>query len=351
MENWMPTIIAAFITCIVTMLGTWLITKSGLSVDLASAKEHLRRAQLERENQQKEKSELITRVELAASKINELEKVAKKYEDARSELKSAGVVRIYEQPVILVGPRLVGKTSLVMQWHAPWIYSRLDRTQRHKESKVPVFDFPLENRVSHFAMPDLYVECETHLVLRVHDFPGEPDEQVLIRNTVIKETERLQAETKKNLGVILICMFDAEEAKTGISKETRQYYSGDLFRELRLLVAHENVKIDRLVLVFNKYDQLKRHFPNTEDDQELLRFCTNKFEEVFGLLYEICSANKVCEVFTVLSREEMLFKNRGATIVKGEAARRFVKVIAGEKAEREIIEQSATTYAAERFPL
>jgi len=57
----------------------------------------------------------------------------------------------------------------------------------------------------------------------------------------------------------------------------------------------------------------------------------------------------VCEVFTILDRDDLAKNNRGAPIVLGEAARNFVAAMAGEKRLHEIIEQSATTHAAPMF--
>src|SRR5687768_12286125 len=66
--------------------------------------------------------------------INCLEHFKEKYEAVKQRLEASFVVREYIQPVILVGPRAVGKTSLLVQWHAPWDHSRLNPTQAHNTS-------------------------------------------------------------------------------------------------------------------------------------------------------------------------------------------------------------------------
>ena len=355
MENWfsqhqtLVVIICTLITSVVTGLCTWLLTRNSQSSTNNLLTEQLGQIKQERESLKKKNQEANERLRTTELRVNDLQTIAKKYEEIRANLQGSAVVRTYRQPVLLVGPRLVGKTSLLMQWHAPWVISRLDRTQTHKTGDVPVYDYIEKNKEPHFAAPDLLVPAHSHLVLKVHDFPGEEKAQKLIRNIAIEETQNLQKQSKSNLGIVLICMFDAEEAAIGISKETKQYYNGELFRELRALVTHSQIHLERLILVFNKYDGLRAHFKEDVDDKELIRLCVEKFDPTYDLLHNVCNPEKVCEVFTVLSREEMHLKNRGAPIILGEAARAFVRTFAGREAEAKIIEQPATTYAAEKF--
>jgi GTPase SAR1 family protein len=280
---------------------------------------------------------------------NELEQKARKLDDVRAKLKNSSVVRTYEQPVLLVGPRGVGKTSLRVQLHAPWKTYTLVGTITHTISEVPVYDFVKPNAEPHFADPELIVPAHVHLALKIHDFPGELTAQRLIRKIIVEETEALRVNSGKNLGVVLICMFDAEEAKAGINKVTQQYYNGDLFSELRSLVSHSKVHIERLILIFNKYDQLKKHFSNELDDVKLLKLCIEKLDPVYSLLHGVCNPEKVCEIFTMLSIEEMHLKNRGVPIVLGEAARAFVEAFAGKQTAEAIIKETASRYSSEKF--
>jgi hypothetical protein len=342
-------VLVAAVTVVGTGLCTWFIAKSSLATDLKLLGKEADRSADSAKALTDKINVLLTEARSAEEEIRKLRQSADKLNTIRNNLKSSSVVRTYRQPVILVGPREVGKTSLLLQWHAPWNTSRLlDRTHSHYTSDVPVYDFMEEGREPHFADPEVFVPVHNHLVLRVHDFPGELDAQKSVCKAIITETENLQRETGKNLGIVLICMFNAEEASSGLSQATRQYYNGELFKELRSLVSHHQAAIERLILVFNKYDALKNNIPNVSD-RELLQLCVEKFDPTYDLLHNVCNPGKVCEVFTMLSREEMHTKNRGAPIVLGEAAREFVRALAGQQAARDIVEQSATTYAAEKF--
>ncbi len=234
------------------------------------------------------------------------------------------------------------------KWHSPWDHSRLEATQTHRVSSVPIYDFTQENTEPHFADPDIRTDVEIHLKLRIHDFPGELNAQRSIREQAEKETLSLRDCTGKNLGVVLICMFDAEEASTGLSKQNVEYYTGELFANLRSLVAHKEVAVERLILDFNKYDKLRSRWPNKED-RVLLTECIGVYEPIISLLRGICNPEKVCEVFTVLDREDIVYNNRGTSIVLGEAARRFVEVMAGNTAIEEIVPNRATSYTAAIF--
>src|SRR5262249_55240698 len=110
----------------------------------------------------------------------------------------------------------------------------------------------------------------------------------------------------------------------GIQSETSQYYNGDLFHELWLLVAHGEVPLEKLLFVYNKVDLLRNHLPSAKD-AELLDVCHRKFEKTCEPLRRIVSGAKICELLTVLERGETGYKSHGADRVKGEAARPLVK--------------------------
>lgn len=343
-------IIGAIITGLITYVAGRAQTKNSSAATINSLSEQLRSATRERDALQKEHDSLQSETASVNQHVRELEEIAKKYKYAKEKLESSMLVRYCYQPVILAGPRYVGKTSLMMQWHTPWeTVELIPATVKVKVGEVPLYYFSELATEPHFAMPEISVRVETHLVLKVFDFPGEPSAQPLIRETAIAETKRLRQESRKNLGVVIILMFDAEEAVIGISAETLKYYNGDLFNELRELVSTGKIHIERLILVFNKYDKLKAHFPDSKHDRELLNLCIDEFEPIFKVMRGVCNQEKVCEVFTVVSRVEMHLKNRGAPIVKGEAARAFVEAFAGRAAAAGIIEQPATTYSAKKF--
>lgn len=256
-----------------------------------------------------------------------LRTLAQKYQDVRQKLAESRVVRYYEQPVLLLGPRNVGKTSLLMQWHAPWDARRLASTTGHKQSLVPIYDVVTPDAVPHFADSSILTELHAHLRLRVHDFPGEPSMQSKVIEVAREETQRLLAETRKNLGVVLICMFNAAEAAVGIDDQSRDYYNAELFGQLHSLVSRQAVRIERLVVVFNKFDLLRAKLPD-ESAEVLLARCVMAYEELARPFRMICNTERICETVTVLDRDNLTM-SQGATIVLGEAARGLVEAVAG----------------------
>lgn len=334
----MAEIIVPIVSAVATAIVTWFLTRQSLQNDLWQKNQLL--AQF---------SELEAEVDKDANEIKLLVAFKDKYQSVRNNLESSSVVKHYLQPVILLGPRAVGKTSLLMQWHAPWEHGRLNPTQSHKITTVPVYDFEMPDREPHFADPEITTTVEAHLKLRVHDFPGELGAQQSVTREAIADTEEVRSQTGKSLGVVLICMFDASEAVRGVQSSTISYYNGDLFANLRNLVSHRNVDIQRLVLVFNKYDLLRGGYPG-ETDRDLLNRCNNTFEQVLSLLHGICNPEKVCEVTTILDRDDMITNNRGAPIVLGEAARGLIEVMAGPSAARELLPDGATRLLAAKFP-
>ena len=334
-------IIAAIIGGLIAGVISWNIGRSDLG-----QKNTLLEAQLRDSN--KEIGSMGGRLKSCNQKVNRLSKFEKKYKSVKEHLKKSSVVRTYSQPAILVGPRGVGKTSLLMQWHSPWDHSLLSATQTHRISTVPIYDFEQENTEPHFADSDILSDVHIHLKLRIHDSPGELSAQASIQAQARDETASLRQSTGKNLGIVLICMFDAEEAVTGLSDATNSYYNGELFANFKKLVAHNEISIDRLILNFNKYDNLKKHKPN-QGDTTLLQLCVDTHKPIISLLRGICNPEKVCEVFTVLDRENMVENNRGAPIVLGEAARRFVEVMAGRQVMEKVVPEGASSFASSIF--
>lgn len=275
-------------------------------------------------------------IERLRHELAEARGLAQRYKEVRKKLEGSGMVSSYYQPVLLLGPKGVGKTSLLMQWHAPWSEDAVEPTVRPRSASVPILDFVEAERAPHFADPTVRVKVRGHLLLKVHDFPGELEAQRLVRALAIEETKKLNALPRgKSLGVVLVCMLDAEEAHKGISQATREYYNGELFRQLRDLVTDGQVVVERIVLVFNRYDLLRELVGSSPNDAELLNQCMERFSDVYAPLHGICNRKRFCATFTILSRENMKEKNRGAPIVKGEAARAFVSAFAGVQTANE----------------
>lgn len=337
----MEQIFAAIIGGLVSSVGTWFVANERLEGEIRGLRGKIGQAD-------RRIGELSTNSENLQKRLEELQDFESKYLNVKSNLEKSSVVYEYDQPVILVGPRAVGKTSLLMQWHSPWNHSRLLATTGHKQSIVPIYDYIQEGLEPHFADNDILSAVHVHLRLKVHDFPGEVSAQQAIIELATEETVGLRKATGKNLGVVLICMLDSSEATSDLRKETLEYYNGELFGQLRELVAHRRVGVERMIFVFNKYDLLKAESPNS-DDVSLLKHCLNVYAPVLSLLRVVCNPERVCEVFTVLSREDLLRSNRGAPIVLGEASRNFVASMAGVESMQEVIKGEATMLSAPMF--
>jgi len=334
-------IIAAIIGAAISGGITWYATKSQIG-----QQNELLEGQLRDSN--KDINQINGKLKEASSKISDLFPYKEKYLRVKHNLEKSSVVRRYFQPVILVGPRAVGKTSLVTQWHAPWDRSRLSPTQTVRTSAVPVFDFQLESLEPNFADSEILSKIHMHLSLRVHDFPGELGAQKSVIEKVVEETLQIRGETEKDLGVVLICMLDASEALTQVSRSTVEYYNGELFANLRALVSHNKVSVERIVFVFNKYDLLKAQRVGVNDVQ-LMKACLQAYQNVITPLRGICNPERFCEVFTVLDRDDMVMNNRGAPIVLGEASRRFVEALAGKEHLQNVVKEAATNYITNLF--
>ena len=343
-------VLAAILTAVVAVIGsavsTWYLSRNDRATKLELTHK-LDKAQKELKAIEAAKKQVDAEHQKVTAEMKGLRLTSEKYQRVKTELEKSSVVRTFYQPVVLVGPREVGKTSLLKQWHAPWDMSPNERTRLHRRSEVPIFDFELPDREPHFADPDVETPVRAHLVLRVHDFPGELSAQQMIKEEVKSETVDLRNTTKKTLGVVLVCFFDALEAYKGVSDKTRDYYNGDLFRELRELISQSQVALDRLILVFNKYDLLRDVAEPAMSDRNLLELCAATFADVLKPLHGACNHEKICEVFTILGRDDMHLKNRGAPIVQGEAARKFVEAMAGPKAANDTLGGvRATNYTA-----
>jgi GTPase SAR1 family protein len=327
----------------VSSLLTWRMTRSSLQRENVSLSKSI-------EEQSDQAKAAKAKAEEADRRSAQLKLSSDKYFAVKQRLERSSVVREFVQPVLLIGPRNVGKTSLLMQWHAPWEHGAIPPTARHRTYLVPVQERELPRTEAHFADPEIYTSVTAHLKLRIHDFPGEEPAQRLISKQASKESLLLREQTQSLLGVVVICMFDASEVIDGrASSETRRYYNGDLFSNLRSMVSRNVVKIERLVLVFNKYDLLRAHRSNATD-QALMEECRGVFGQILEPLWGVCNPDRVCEMFSVLEREDIFDNNRGASVALGEAARGLVYMVGGQTAVDEVIGRGASRVFAREFP-
>jgi hypothetical protein len=350
-----PEVFGPALGALVGAVVTFLITRGTVITTLVQQNTLLQeKADELRTNYKKIKAELEAKagktkgeLEAAEAEIVKLRNVADRYYSVRKKLEKSFVIDDYVQPVLLLGRRSVGKTSLMKQWHTPWDSRRLDPSTTYKQNSVPVYDHPLRDTKTHFADDSIKTPVRAHLKLQVHDFPGDRSAQLKIAEIARLETEHLQQETGKNLGVVLICMFDAEEAYTGIKEETRNYYN-DLFNNLRTAVPLQIVRIQRVIVVFNKFDLLRKKLPD-KPAEHLLKLCIETHYEILREFWRICNAERVCETITVLDRDNLVM-SQGALTVLGEAARGLFEAVAGPaETEQWLGNNRATGYLAAKY--
>jgi glutamate 5-kinase len=138
-SNILIAILAAAVTSTITGFSTWLITRSSMATELKLLRKDSDESVAKIRKLTDEKNVLLRKGNSDAAEITILKQSDNKLYAIRKSLELSSLVRTYRQPVILVGPKHVGKTSLLLQWHAPWNTSRrLDETQRHYTSEVPV---------------------------------------------------------------------------------------------------------------------------------------------------------------------------------------------------------------------
>ncbi|MBB4969168.1 GTPase domain-containing protein [Saccharothrix violaceirubra] len=333
-------VVAAVLGATITGLITWAVTRKTATAQLHRENESLADSLRKKRAALTEKTKALG---AATKEADDLRAVAKKYAAVRKALSASSVVRDYHQPVLVLGPRHVGKTSLVTQWHAPWDHTAFGSTQKHRFCTIPVYDFSRPDALPHFADSEVMTTEHLHLKLRVHDFPGELDAQKSAVVTARTETDQLRRETKKDLGIVLICMFDAGEAVSGANSQTTSYYNGELFANLKTMMGSGQIRIERLIIVFNKYDILAAKLPG-RTTRELLKLCIDRFAPILEPLSGACNQERICETFTNLDRDKPL-DNQGGSIVLGEAARGLVEKMAGrDEAERVIGEDLTTTF-------
>lgn len=270
-------------------------------------------------------NELARRHNRLLAKVRELSAQSAQLEKYRARLRHDGIVEHYMQPVVLVGPRGVGKSSLLRYWRSPWEVTPTSPTFRRERVDVPVCMLPnIETRV-HPDDPELVVPIHANLMLRVHDFAGEVEAQRMVSQVLMEETRLLRQTSHRELGVVVICMFDAAEAVSGIQHETRKYYNGELFGRLRGLVSEQAVSVERLILVFNKVDNLRLACESHYTDEDILRECMTYFLGTFPDLHYVCNEGRMRTMLTMLNSLDGHDRVRGASGVLGEASRPIVE--------------------------
>jgi GTP1/Obg family GTP-binding protein len=231
-----PPVVGALVGAVATAIFAWLREK-GPNEKIDSLEKNLK----------KEKESLYD----VKRRLSSLLEIEKEYNRVKAELRKVTQIYVHVQPVLLIGPRGVGKTSLLDQWNAPWDYSKSRATMDYKSSVIPFYNFDHSDLKPHHAAKDIKCKAASHLRLKVFDFPGELKYQEKIIEVAMQKHLELRESTGKNLGIVLVCLLDASDATKGES-----YYCADLYAQLWQLVSHHKIKIEKMVLVLNKYDLL-----------------------------------------------------------------------------------------------
>jgi GTPase SAR1 family protein len=253
------------------------------------------------------------------------------------KLQHMKLIYSHNQPVLLCGPRKVGKTSLAKRLYSPWERVEIAPTRIISKCEVPVINLDCDEFVEHPAMR-INVRQEKAVSLHIYDVPGELKLQEDIIHTLTNKME-------KSYGVVMIFMFDASELD-GITPETREYYNGDLFQQLRSLQA-SRINIVRIILVFNKFDILQEKYRN-DSVNDLIRKCSDKFSRLLDPIHDAVNPEKICEVASILESTNKNNINMGDSLIKGEASREIIRKIDKNQISA-VIKEDATNYSAKYF--
>lgn len=341
---WLPITVLAVLVVAAFILG-FVLCRGGMSLLISDQK---RKLSEERGRGQALRNEMQANIDSLTQELELNVRLARKYHAVRANLEAAPVVKDFVQPVVLIGPRFVGKTSLVNQLRAPWIDDEAVSTTGHRSSTLPFYDEKLPRLERHFADNEIMTDVIAHLQLRFHDLPGELGYQDEALAFAEKETNELREQLQIDLGVVLVCMLDATEALTGISDATRAYYNDELLAKLRDLVRFRKVKIQRLIFVFNKVDLALNRSPGMNLEQ-LKSNCVATFASVVKPFGFIPNPDRVCEVLTVLTQEDRQ-SNRGSSLVVGECAVGIVQAVFGRAAVGNIVTERASSSVSVLWP-
>jgi GTPase SAR1 family protein len=276
---------------------------------------------------------------LLESKNDELSQKEQELEKIKQDLQKHTLSFNYSQQVLLCGPKSVGKTSLATRLHSPWKREELSPTLGYRKLDIPVIRLEEKEMKPHTSCPSIYVKQEKFISLLLYDFSGEIQSQ----EQIIKV---LSSPENKKHGVVLVLMFEASELDN-ISRETRSYYNGDLFKRLKNLQAH-HVNIVRIILVFNKFDLLCEKYPD-KSIIDLTKECAKRFTELIDPIYDAVSPEKICEIATILESTNKHGNVMGDSTVKGEMAREIVFEIGGVEAVKSVVRQGASNFASIRY--
>lgn len=280
----------------------------------------------------------LARIEALERDLAELQAI---HQAAVDGLRAMPVVESYHQPVLLMGPSGVGKTSLLRQLEARWkprvMVSPPSTSAPEGPVSVPIHDLRQAQARTH-PVVDVPADLEAHLALDFYDFPGELSGRERIVQSVCDHTRESFA--VMGLGVVLICLFNADEATLREPPDaSRRYYDEETVGRIRDLVVLSQARIERLILVFNKVDKLRRARPRFSDAdlrEECREFFLTHFQELEKLTRRPARAEGVrasrepageslpCFV-TMLDQEKPDSMIQGASEVLGAASAKLLR--------------------------
>ncbi|GLZ51334.1 hypothetical protein Acsp07_09510 [Actinomycetospora sp. NBRC 106378] len=160
--------------------------------------------------------------------------------------------------------------------------------------------------------------------MRVHDFRGEVTLQDLPLSEARTESQKIRSENGGRAGVVLIFMFDATEAiDMASSDRSDEYYTNKLFGNISLALRGAEIFVRRVIIVYNKFDQLESARPG-ENHGALLARCESTFQRAIEKIRDTFRRHDVRTVATVLSTNDEDINTKNASIVLGYAADGFV---------------------------
>lgn len=177
--------------------------------------------------------------------------------------------------VILLGPRLAGKTSIVKLWTHPWAQiNRYEATEAWTVYETDIYQSDMQ------TFKDMLYGITRSFVrtvrIRVHDYPGEEEYGL----QAIQHLGKMQE--KAVLLFVFQVGFDNLQVQHG--PENAAYFNQEFVEQLHGHV-HTTDCVARAIVVFNKRDTLPPEWDNSKAEKEL-RMANNdairNIERIFG---------------------------------------------------------------------
>ena len=244
----------------------------------------------------------------------------------KEKMQNSEVVSEVYYPVVLVGGRDSGKSSLRHHWGASWQVNAVEPTQVVSSVNIPVYDFVKDTRRPHPWADDVLVLEKVHLYLRTYDFPGEIINQKDILKVAERETQRIASEYKRQIGMCMLIMIDSSAMiDPATENETKNYFSSPGYLDLCDRIRSEAIAIDRVVVMYNKADKLRSQYGHF-DDRALLSECDSKLGH---FVRDTLPTNiMMFRVLSILGSESKIpSKGLGASEAMGHCARRYIEVV------------------------